>query len=461
MRRILALLAVLSSACTFKSDLGGATVLCDPGGRCPDGRTCVEEVCLLDDEIPDAGAPNSCPTSNVVAKTIGTNAREFATIQSWENARGGGLVDRQLLLVEAGSGSFTPGETVTSASCSGVFVAPDDAGTNGPRMSLDGVTGTCAADELLTGESSGATATFKDLCFEGVIEEGRLFRDSAFGDNVVIAGSTTDAGHFMRLTVAPGQRHNGLPGGGAVLAPVAAGHGILIQDDFTQVSWVEITDWTTDSGGSFDGINIKANNVLVENVIIHRDGHGAELNSDANGVTLERDDMTATVRNSLIFAVARSGIAIWNVGGATLYVENCTTFRCVREDPSAATNGCIVVNGDMNKAESVLIAKNVIAMDAEIEPGGLDFFAGDNGVFDLTNSSNNLSSDASAPGADSLIGQNSLDVFVSRDLSALDVHLKSGSPAIDNGADLSASFTTDFDDETRTAPWDIGADESP
>ena len=40
-----------------------------------------------------------------------------------------------------------------------------------------------------------------------------------------------------------------------------------------------------------------------------------------------------------------------------------------------------------------------------------------------------------------------------------DYHLQSGSPCRSIGADLSAYFTVDIDGETRTVPWDIGADQ--
>jgi hypothetical protein len=40
-----------------------------------------------------------------------------------------------------------------------------------------------------------------------------------------------------------------------------------------------------------------------------------------------------------------------------------------------------------------------------------------------------------------------------------DFHLAAGAAALDRGVDLGALFDTDVDGDTRTAPWDIGADE--
>ena len=56
------------------------------------------------------------------------------------------------------------------------------------------------------------------------------------------------------------------------------------------------------------------------------------------------------------------------------------------------------------------------------------------------------------------------DLFVDCTPPGIDLHLESsGHNALDNGLDLSSSFTNDIDDETRPTganTWDIGADES-
>jgi hypothetical protein len=70
--------------------------------------------------------------------------------------------------------------------------------------------------------------------------------------------------------------------------------------------------------------------------------------------------------------------------------------------------------------------------------------------------SNNCSDIASdAPGTSPQTGTVS---FV--DAANGDFHLTSGDTvAKDNGTDLSGTFTTDIDGQTRTGTWDIGADE--
>ncbi|MDA3807268.1 MAG: hypothetical protein PF440_05060 [Thiomicrorhabdus sp.] len=73
---------------------------------------------------------------------------------------------------------------------------------------------------------------------------------------------------------------------------------------------------------------------------------------------------------------------------------------------------------------------------------------------DATASSNNVSTDDTAPGSDSLINQVATDLMTSP--STGDFTLKAGSNAIEAGADLSAYFTTDITGATRST-WDIGA----
>ena len=64
------------------------------------------------------------------------------------------------------------------------------------------------------------------------VEVGVCYDDAALDEGVVIDGSTTDATHYMRLTVADQARHKGKAGAGVVLKPSKVkGHAIAIKDD--------------------------------------------------------------------------------------------------------------------------------------------------------------------------------------------------------------------------------------
>ena len=49
--------------------------------------------------------------------------------------------------------------------------------------------------------------------------------------------------------------------------------------------------------------------------------------------------------------------------------------------------------------------------------------------------------------------------FISTTAGAEDLHLQTGSAAVDTAANLSARFVNDIDGALRVAPWDIGADD--
>jgi hypothetical protein len=71
-----------------------------------------------------------------------------------------------------------------------------------------------------------------DLVGLNLMEVGVAYKDGTFAETLTIDGSTTDSSHFMHLTVAPGQRHNGTAGTGVVLdGQVADRLGIEVLND--------------------------------------------------------------------------------------------------------------------------------------------------------------------------------------------------------------------------------------
>jgi hypothetical protein len=290
-----------------------------------------------------------------------------------------------------------------------------------------------------------------DLVSEKRREEGICYDDAVFTENVVLSGSTVDEEHYRILTVAQGARHQGLAGTGVVIRPTMAGNGISVHEDYARIEWLEVTDWTTDSGGSYDGINIRAQNVLVQYVIVHDDGHGVVANSDAGGIQLERDQGSATVRNSVVYNVARIGIGTHSASNTVLEIENSTTYGCVQADNSPDSYGCISARGD----NSVVHATNVIALNAG---GLLDFFVATGAGASFGSSDYNLSSDASSPGDNSIDAAIPAEVLVSVEGGVEDCHLAAGSVAQDSGTALTG-FADDIDQQARAGLWDIGADE--
>jgi hypothetical protein len=296
-----------------------------------------------------------------------------------------------------------------------------------------------------------------NLVAENRLEVGVCYNDGPLTSALVVDGSITDATRYMHLTVAPGQRHSGKAGAGAVLKPAGPVHAIEILDPYTRVEWLEITDWGTNTSSanmSFDGINIQADQVLVSHVIVHHDGGRSYYNPDCNGIAVEAN-VSATVRNSIVHNIARSGISIHNAAGASLTVQSCTVWSCTEQDNMPEIYGCVGIHNSNN---AVLLAENVIAMDAQ--GLGLDFFVSWAGAFNAS-CRNNLSSDSTAPGIGALTGQSAANQFEDLTSAVKDLHLKAGSNAIGTGVDLSSLFCDDIDSQARPvgAGWEIGADE--
>lgn len=279
-----------------------------------------------------------------------------------------------------------------------------------------------------------------------------LLYDGVFSENVVISGASVDETHYRVLTVAEGHRHRGVAGTGVVISPTQAGHGVAISEDFVRLAWLEVTDWSTDSAGSFDGVSIVAENVLLEYLLVHDDGHGNVYNSDSGGIQLERSFGSATIRNSIVYGVARSGIAIHDSNDATLVIDNCSLYRCDQDDNAPQRYGCVALSGQDN----VIQARNVISMNSG---SGSDFNIAPDSNSTYRGSEHNLSSDSSAPGESSLIEVEQSTIFVSTTVGAEDLHLREGAAAIDAAIDLSEFFSIDIDAQQRSAIWDVGADE--
>ncbi len=267
---------------------------------------------------------------------------------------------------------------------------------------------------------------------------------------VTITDWTTSANNYIKIYTTTAARHDGTAGTGYVLEPSSASHGIQILENYTRIEGLEITNWTTNSGGSYDGINIAADHCLIDSVIVHDDGHGTESNSDAGGIQTDTDNITVTIRNCIVYDLARWGISTHNTDGTTFDIENCTVYKCTVADDSPTGYGCVGHDGHT----SIINAKNVIAMD--VQNGGADFKGTNWGT-----SSHNISSDATAPGSNSLTSKSAANQFVSITSGSENLHLKSGADALDVGINLysTAGFQDDIDGTSRDASWDIGADE--
>lgn len=303
-------------------------------------------------------------------------------------------------------------------------------------------------------ETACGGATSCDLVANTEIARGEMYADSTFTENVVIDSFTSgNSSYYPILTAATGEKHTGIAGTGVVLNPSVAGFGITISDPYTTLEWIEVTDWSDNSAGSFDAINIAADQVLVQYVVVHHDGNGTQTNSDAGGIQSETNSITFYVRNAIVYEVARIGIGYNQADSTTMNLENSTCYRCYIEDTSTVYGSIL---SDSNVGSSTANVKNTMAM-GDPYSSGLNFKKSASDSWGT--STNNMSWDASAPGSNAQLSKTDSLQFVSITASSENLHLIPTSDAINTGT--TATPTDDIDGDTRPvgASYDIGADE--
>jgi uncharacterized delta-60 repeat protein len=286
--------------------------------------------------------------------------------------------------------------------------------------------------------NGGSCAPFPEatpsLVADDRAEVGIAYEDSAFSENLVFNGASTDAKHSIRLTVDPGNRHNGVAGSGAVLNGSGAAAAVEIADDYVSVEWLEITGGTV--GIDVNSLTAGANRVVVRGNLIH--------NSNGAAIYPETSNAIMDIYNNFLYDNAEDGIwmdpGAW-AASAALRIWNNTIYNNLHWGivSSAGSNPNVTLRNNICKSNAF--------GDFNVPSADGDY---------------NLSGDGSAPGANSLwnvplTGAGGVN-FVSTALPR-NLHLLGTSSAIDRGA-TSALFSFDIDGGARTGAWDIGADET-
>jgi hypothetical protein len=317
---------------------------------------------------------------------------------------------------------------------------------------IDGGSSPCGPDpvlasgNLVTGDRREVGIVYKDKVYVDTVADGSF-------DVLEINGSTTDPFHTITLTADPGNRHNGIPGSGVILDLGGANtdNGILINDNYVTVEWMEVRNSTSAADGTQIGGVSGANRRVVRNCIVHDMGaRGIQIHTNAV------DSYDMDVYDNFLYRNGR-GIVVEDALLATSSVRimNNTVFSSVNGS-GAGIGGVAPVAGT-----PVTVSNNISHSNA----------GGDFGVLGLDPASrNNLASDLTGTthspgggGLDSvpLTGAGGVN-FVSTTLGSEDLHLRTSAPlsAAENaGADLSCVLQRDIDGITRLTPWEIGADD--
>lgn len=214
-------------------------------------------------------------------------------------------------------------------------------------------------------------------------------------------GYTTDADHYINITVPTAERHVGKWNTDKYRL-VVDGHCLIVQEAYTQIIGLQLHNNTATTYRH--GLYPATANILIDTCIIK--GSSVASNRGIMG-----DGFSGTVRNTLVYDFVY-GIECY--GDTTL--QNVTVQNC--------TTGVVRYSGTVT-------ATNVGVSGATT-------------AFSGTISQTTCSS--------------STPTFVDADND--DFHLASNDTTWHNqGTDLSGTFTTDIDGETRSGTWDIGADE--
>lgn len=264
-----------------------------------------------------------------------------------------------------------------------------------------------------------------DLVSRGVFHVAEITGDwSSVADTnaVTILGWTTGADNYIEVRTAGSARHAGKWDETKYRLSVtnAACH---VNEDYVRIDGLQIGFAGTANSYALRFSNIGAANYLVVRNCLLK---STAPSGTHYAVYLNDPDINSHVYNVVAFGNWNSGIIADALSSAA--IMNCTVY--------GATNGFRQAGG--------LGVTNCIAQACY------------NGFYTVTNALNNCSDiQSDAPGSGSRTGTVS---FV--DIANGDFHLQaSDTIAKDYGADLSGSFTTDIDGETRSGTWDIGADE--
>jgi len=276
-----------------------------------------------------------------------------------------------------------------------------------------------------------------DLVNDGRREVGVCYNDGPFYSSnrftvATIQGSRTDATHYMWLTVAEGQRHNGIAGNGVVLdGRNRTQYGIRVKDDYTRVEWLEFKRFRRWNGSASVQVK-KAEKVLLGQLIIH-DFYSRWFS--IVGIKGSRGS-NFIARNCIIYDGDKAAIRT-KQGGGTALIENCTIYGMdghgIYEDAGKYTVLNTISMG--NRKEDFKIMRGIQGY--------------------------NISSDHTASGPTSFNYLDAGDQFLTVIPGEEDFHLKDSAAAIDVAANLAVIFSQDIDERERpdSADWDIGADE--
>jgi len=276
--------------------------------------------------------------------------------------------------------------------------------------------------------SAWEAANQGDLVAADEVRVAECYNDwpSGLVDSVTIDGSTTDATRYLKITVAVGHRHTGIPQTGFFMEKSINWVGVIgLSDPSCVLEWLDVEN--TSATGSY-GFHFAAEDCLIVDCIAKATvaAYNFPLGASVRGVI-----------GCLAYGTA-SAHGFWLENWTIVPFYNCVATNC--------SIGFYTSTGGTTR-----VFKNCVAYNNTTNWSI--------GAYDTVNSTNNATSSETddAPGDSSVFGVVAAD-FV--DAANNDFHLSAGSILRGAGVNLSADFTTDIDGDTwpSIGPWDIGFD---
>ena len=328
-----------------------------------------------------------------------------------------------------------------------------------------------------------AMGSANDLYDSGDNGQGELYKDSYYSVNATIYITKGLVNGLVRvgLTVASSQRHDGTAGSGVefkLASSTVCGYFALAFEPSGPVrrllEWVEYNGQTYGQAGCGMAVFLYGGGGYVwfaeaNHCLIHNFQWGS---TDATGYNNVMDSTLSTyycTQNNIIYDHTTESDQDGSLGVIGI---NCTksyglaannTVHDIRTH-NTARNGYGILCADSSTKK---VVNNICTSCSD------DDFSG------AAQGNNNLSSDSTAPGSNSVTGASASDLFENPTRGSEDLHLKNGAEALRAGADLGTGYTIgsdiyggtttaittlniDIDGRNRDSEgddWDIGADQ--
>ena len=312
---------------------------------------------------------------------------------------------------------------------------------------------------------------------------GEITVNEKYDEGIVFNTGSSVSLNSIKLTVASSVRHNGTAGSGAgfkYTAQSSSGGGANLAQVVSLLGGNNITlEWLEFDGSGAAGANVAArfitdygnfnHGIVVRNNLMHSlDLQGGAATSLFVRLTTNTASSTSCesnyIKNNIMYGNEPSTpsggnvIGIWaNAGRAVnpIYVYNNTLHKITARTGSHTAYG-------INASAHVIAANNIVT---EVTGSSTvnDCFSVAGGTW-TSGTDYNLATDSTAPGSNSVNSATLANIYESAS-GTVNLHLKSGSPAINAGTDLGTTPTgvnIDIDGRDRDAEgdtWDIGADE--